>query len=98
MGGDTDELPGESDGPTEREKIPPTLTHDEPLPGPDVLPGMPILPLAGHPLDSQEPPPDKQQMAQPNAVPEPSMPGLILLGLAAMAWAGRRRGVPVRLA
>jgi len=97
-GGDTDEPPGESDGPTEREKSPPEPTHDKPLPGPDALPGLPIPPLAGNPLDSQVPPPGKQQVAQPNAVPEPSMPGLMLLGLAAMAWAGRRRAVPVRLA
>jgi hypothetical protein len=103
-GGDTDEPPGESDGPAEHERIPPTLTRDETLPdpdvlpGPDALPGMPILPLAGHPLDSQTPPPGKERVTQPNAVPEPSMPGLILLGWAAMAWAGRRRGVPVRLA
>lgn len=102
--GDTDEPPGESDGPTKPEKIPPPPTHDETLPdpdvlpGPDALPGMPILPLAGNPLDSQLPPPGKQRVTQPNAVPEPSMPGLILLGLATMAWAGRRRGIPVRRA
>jgi hypothetical protein len=100
-GGDSDKPPGETDDPTERERIPPhdeTLPDPDVLPGPDALPGMPILPLAGHPLDSQTPPPGKQRGAQPNAVPEPSMPGLILLGLAAMAWAGRRRAVPVRLA
>lgn len=96
-GDDTDEPPGETDDPTKREKIPPKPTHDETLPGPDALPGLTILPLAGDPLDSQVPPPGKQRAAQPNAVPEPSMPGLILLGLAAMAWAGRRRA-PVRRA
>jgi hypothetical protein len=95
-GGDSDEPPGETDDPTKRKKIPPELT--ETLPDPDALPGISILPLGGHPLDSQTPPPGKQRVTQPNAVPEPSMPGLILLGWAAMAWAGRRRGVPVRLA
>ncbi|MGB9130377.1 MAG: PEP-CTERM sorting domain-containing protein [Thiobacillus sp.] len=66
-----------------------------PGPGPDTLPGLPTLPLAGTPLDTQTPPPGKQLATQPNAVPEPSMLGLMLLGVAALAWTGRRRPHPL---
>ena len=59
------------------------------LPGPNTLPGLPPPLLAGNPGDT--PPPGKQLATQPNAVPEPSMLGLMLLGVAALAWAGRRR-------
>jgi len=72
----------------------PQPTNDLPpgtLPRPDTLPGQPTPPLAGAPLDTQTPPPGKQLAARPNAVPEPSMLGLMLLGVAALAWAGRRR-------
>lgn len=66
-----------------------------PGPGPDTLPGLPTPPLAGTPLDTQTPPPGKQLATQPNAVPEPSMLGLMLLGVAALAWTGRRRPHPL---
>ncbi|MHB1187381.1 PEP-CTERM sorting domain-containing protein [Thiobacillus sp.] len=61
-------------------------------------PGTPLPSLAGEPFDPLTPPPGKKPAAQPNAVPEPSMLGLILLGVAAMAWAGRRRPDSLRLA
>jgi len=61
------------------------------LPGPDTLPGLPTPPLAGAPLDTQTPPPAKQSVTQPNAVPEPSTLGLMLLGVAVLVWTGRRR-------
>jgi len=53
-------------------------------------------PLLTAPYDSQSPP----QIAEvsPAAVPEPSMTGLILLGLAALGWTGRRRLTPGRRA
>jgi len=53
-------------------------------------------------FDSQRTEPDgnqaQPQTIQPNAVavPEPSMIGLILLGVAAMAWTGRRRSASSR--
>jgi len=61
-------------------------------------PGTLAPPLADEPFGPLTPPSDKEVTAQPNAVPEPSMMGLILLGVAAMAWAGRRRANPLRLA
>jgi len=64
----------------------PQPTNDLPpgtLPGPDTLPGLPT------------PPPTKQLATQPNAIPEPSMLGLMLLGAAALAWTGRRRPHPL---
>jgi len=72
----------------------PQPTNDLPpgtLPGPDTLPGQPTPPLAGAPLDTRTPFPGKLLATQPNAIPEPSMLGLMLLGVAALAWAGRRR-------
>jgi hypothetical protein len=54
--------------------------------------GEPFSPLNS--LDPLAPPPGQKLAAQPAAVPEPSMPGLMLLGLAAMAWAVRRRRCP----
>ena len=57
------------------------------LPGPDTLADLPIPPLA----DTQTPPQGKDLATQPNAVPEPSMLGLMLLGVAALVWSGRRR-------
>lgn len=58
---------------------------------PDTLPGLPTPPLAGIPLDTQTPPLGKGLATQSNAVPEPSMLGLMLLGVAALVWSGRRR-------
>lgn len=100
---DNGEPPGKSNAPEKPDEDTPTVTHDVPspatpptnglpeeaLPGLDTLPGMPIPPLAGNPLDTQTP--GSQQVTQPNAVPEPSMLGLMLLGGIALAWAGRRR-------
>ena len=63
---------------------------------PDTLPGLPTLPLADTPVDTQTPLRGKDLVTQPNAVPEPSMLGLMLLGGVAMAWAGRRRPAPLR--
>jgi hypothetical protein len=53
-------------------------------------------PLLTAPYDSQSPP----QIAElsPAAVPEPSMIGLMLLGLAALSWTGHRRLAPKRRA
>lgn len=76
----------------------PQPTNDLPpgiLPGPVTLAGMPIPPLAGNPLDPQTPLLRKQRGIPPNAIPEPSMLGLMLLGVAALAWTGRRRPHPL---
>lgn len=112
VNGDTDEPPGVTGTPTTPEKNTPTLTPgfprlvtpqptngppEEILPGLDMLPGMAIPPQAGNPLDMPTTPPGKQGMTQPNAVPEPSMLGLMLLGVVAMAWAGRHRSASRRL-
>jgi len=103
---DTDEPPGVTDAPTTPEKTTPTLTlgfpplvtpqptngpPEELLPGLDTLPGMPVPPQAGNPLDMLTTPSGKQGMTQPHAVPEPSMLGLMLLGVVVMAWTGRHR-------
>lgn len=46
-------------------------------------------------MDTPLNPPSSQQAAtQPHAVPEPSMMGLMALGIAALAWMGRRRAIP----
>lgn len=60
------------------------------LPGPDMLPGLPTPPLTGN-LPGLQPPPGKQLPTQSNAVPEPSMLGLMLLGVAALVLTRRRR-------
>jgi len=101
--GDADEPPSETDDPTKLEKIPPPVVLppwvDPPptkgLPE-EILPGFDTSPQAGNPLDPQTPAPGKPRLTQPNAVPEPSMLGLMLLGVIAMAWAGRRRPGPLR--
>jgi len=70
-----------------------------PASSPDAPPGTPTPQQAGepfNPLTPMAPPPSQKLTAQPAAVPEPSLPGLMLLGLAAMAWAVRRR--PARAA
>jgi len=103
--GDTGTPPGEGDAPTKPDEDTPTVTRDVPppatqptkglpeetLPALEMLPGIPIAPLAGHPLDTQTSPQGTQRGTQPNAVPEPSMLGLMLLGGAALIWSGRRR-------
>lgn len=48
-------------------------------------------PRTDTPLD---PPSSQQAATQPHAVPEPSMMGLMALGIAALAWMGRRRTIP----
>lgn len=102
--GDPD-APNEADGPEKPDETPifplppmkPQLNPDKQPPEkenglpPNTLPGLPTLPLADTPLDTQTPPPGKYLATQPNAVPEPSMLGLMLLGVAALAWSGRRR-------
>lgn len=104
--GDADEPPGETDDPTKPEKIipPPVILDVSPWVDPpptkglpeEILPGFDTSPQAGNPLDPQTPAPGKQRLTQPSAVPEPSMLGLMLLGVIAMAWAGRRRPGPLR--
>lgn len=104
--GDPDETDPEQGGPEkpdETQPFPPPPVKPQPNPDrqppekenslpPDILPGLPtLLPLADTPLDTQAPPPGKQLATQSNAVPEPSMLGLMLLGVAALAWSGRRR-------
>ncbi|OYW14683.1 MAG: hypothetical protein B7Z46_02215 [Hydrogenophilales bacterium 12-64-6] len=48
-------------------------------------------PRTDTPLD---PPSSQQAATQPHAVPEPSMMGLMALGIVALAWMGRRRTMP----
>ncbi|MFP5465450.1 MAG: PEP-CTERM sorting domain-containing protein [Gammaproteobacteria bacterium] len=103
--GGPDETPNEAGGPQKSDekpiqppptvnpdpdpdKQPPEKESDLPL---DTLPGLPTTPLTHTPPDTQTAPPGKQLTTQPNAVPEPSMLGLLLLGVAALAWNGRRR-------
>jgi hypothetical protein len=97
---------GAPEKPDEKPILPPPTVNHQPNPDhqppekenglpPDTLPGSEPDTLAGTPLDTQIPPPAKQLAAQPNAVPEPSMLGLMLLGVAALAWTGRRRPHPL---
>jgi hypothetical protein len=99
---ETDTEQGEPEKPDETQPFPPPPVKPQPNPDkqppekenglpPDTLPGLPTLPLADTPLDTQTPPPGEDLATQPNAVPEPSMLGLMLLGVAALAWSGRRR-------
>jgi hypothetical protein len=101
--------PGEAGAPASPQETPqpPHGAPEGTLPPspPDAPPDALTPPQTGEvfrPLNSLDPlvPPPNQKLAaqQPAAVPEPSLLGLMLLGLAAMAWAGRRRAVPVRLA
>lgn len=97
---------GAPDKPDETRFVPPPEINSQPnpgnqppgnglpqdtLPGPNTLPGLPSPPLSGPSLDTQTQPPGTQRGTQPNAVPEPSMLGLMLLGMAALVWSGRRR-------
>jgi len=105
-----DDADNEEDAPEKPDKkpiLPPPKVNLQPNPDnqppekesglpPDTLPGLPTLPLADTPVDTQTPPRGKDLATQPNAVPEPSMLGLMLLGGVAMAWAGRRRPAPLR--
>ncbi|HWR75607.1 MAG TPA: PEP-CTERM sorting domain-containing protein [Thiobacillus sp.] len=103
--------PGEAGAPAKPDENTPPQTNNGPvliLPPPtnvmpqDTLPASNpdtlTPPLAGEPFGPLTPPSDKKVTAQPNAVPEPSMIALFLLGLAGLAWAGRRRANPLRLA
>lgn len=91
--------------PNETQTVPPPIINSQPnpdnkppgnglpqdtLPGSDTLPGLPTL-LADTPPNTQTAPPSKNLATQPNAVPEPSMLGLMLLGVAVLVWSGRRR-------
>lgn len=101
--GDPDETDNEQGGPQkpdETQPFPPPPVKPEPNPDnqppekgnsppPDTLPGLPSTPLAGT-LPGLQPPPSKELATQPNAVPEPSMLGLMLLGVAALVWSRRR--------
>lgn len=87
---------GPPEKPDETQAVPPPIINSQPNPDnqppgnglpQDTLPGLQTPPLA----DTQTPPPGKELATQPNAVPEPSMLGLMLLGVAALAWSGRRR-------
>ncbi|MFP5408042.1 MAG: PEP-CTERM sorting domain-containing protein [Gammaproteobacteria bacterium] len=95
---DTDETSNEEwppEKPDETQTVPPPPVSSQPNPDnqppgnglpQDTLPGLQTPPLA----DTQTPPPGKQLATQPNAVPEPSMLGLMLLGVAALVWNRRR--------
>lgn len=48
------------------------------------------------PIPYSDPLPDETAQDSPAGIPEPSMTGLMLLGLAAMGWAGRRRLAPAQ--
>lgn len=75
----------------------PTSPDDEPggnlppNPLPAAGPDSWTPPRTDAPLD---PPSSQQAATQPHAVPEPSMLGLMALGIAALAWMGRRRTIP----
>lgn len=59
----------------------------------------PLIPLSEQPEPLLTPPYNGQSPPQTAvAVPEPSVVGLILLGLAALGWTGRRRLTPTRRA
>lgn len=93
---DTDETDNKEDAPKKPDEkvLPPLIVYTEPNPDnqpPEKGNGLPPDTLAGVPLDTQTPPAGKDLATQPNAVPEPSMLGLMLLGVAALAWSGRRR-------
>jgi hypothetical protein len=72
---------------------------DDPLnPGMDD-PLNPLIPLSEQPEPLLTSPYDGQSPPQAAAaVPEPSVIGLMLLGLAALVWTGRRRLTPARRA
>jgi len=76
-----------------------TLPESQRTPGmndplnPPILPSAQPEPLLTGPIAVQPP----SQTAIDAAVPEPSMIGLMLLGLAALAWSGRL-GLPPRRA
>lgn len=99
---------GGPEKPDETQPFPPPPVNPQPNPDnqppekgngppPDTLPGLPTPPLTGT-LPGVQPPPNKDLATQPNAVPEPSMLGLMLLGVAALAWSGRRRPDSLSLA
>lgn len=99
--------PGEAGAPASPQETPqpPYGAPEGTLPAshPEAPPAAPTPPQTGElfsPLNSPDPlapPPSRKLAAQPAAVPEPSLLGLMLPGLAAMAWAGRRRAVPAGL-
>lgn len=62
-----------------------------PNPFPAAGPGSWTPPQTDTPLG---PPSGQQAATQPHAVPEPSMMGLMALGIAALLWMGRRRTMP----
>jgi hypothetical protein len=90
--------PPQADGPRPPNHDVPSSSGDEPgKPQEDSAPS--TLPIADHgpwvpPLQPDtrfDPPAGQNTAAQPHAVPEPSMIGLMALGIAALAWIGRRR-------
>lgn len=62
-----------------------------PTPFPAAGPGSWTPPQTDTPLG---PPSGQQAATQPHAVPEPSMMGLMALGIATLLWMGRRRTMP----
>lgn len=94
--GGPDETTNEAGGPEKPDEKPILSPTGKLDPDPGKQPaekesGLPTSPLTHTPLDTQTAPPGKQQATQPNAVPEPSMLGLMLLGVAALVWNSRRR-------
>ena len=89
----------EHNGPTGGPRAPGTpISPDDALGGnlppnsfPVAGPGSWTPPRTDTPLD---PPSSQQAATQPHAVPEPSMMGLMALGIVALAWMGRRRTMP----
>lgn len=86
-------------GPTGGPGAPGTPASPDDAPGGNMPPN--TFPVAGPgswtPPQTETPlgPPSSQQAAtQPHAVPEPSMMGLMALGIAALAWMRRRRTIP----